>query len=224
MARRYPKAPRRSCTFDPLPAHACVTFVVTIDDMTALFHSRGRAVAIVVLAVLVLLLLGRSLARSGAPSAAPSRAPVRIPVAAPPPTVVVDVVGAVRQPGLYRLRRGDRVADAVTRAGGATPKADLEQVNLAAPVADGEQVVVPRRGAAPPAGVAAAPGTLAGPVHLNTATPEQLDALPGIGPVTAQKIVDYRTQHGAFHSVDELDAISGIGPARIEQLRGLVAP
>lgn len=190
--------------------------------MTALFHSRGRALAIVALAVLVLLLLGRSLAGSGAPSVARARAPVRIPVAAPPPGVVVDVVGAVTRPGLYRLRQGDRIADAVTRAGGATAKADLEQLNLAAPVADGEQVVVPRRGVA--GGPVAATGAPAGPVHLSTATVEQLDALLGIGPVTAQKIVDYRTQHGAFHSVDELDAIPGIGPARIEQLRGLVAP
>lgn len=191
--------------------------------MTAFFHSRGRALGILALALFVLLLLGRSLARTGAPSAARPRAPVRIPVAAPPPGVVVDVVGAVRRPGLYRLRQGDRVADAVARAGGTTPKADLELINLAAPVADGEQVAVPRRGAAP-TGAAGATGAPAGPVHLSTATAEQLDALPGIGPVTAQKIVDYRTQHGAFHSVDELDAIPGIGPARIEQLRGLVAP
>jgi competence protein ComEA len=137
----------------------------------------------------------------------------------------VDVVGAVRRPGLYRLAHGARVADAVARAGGPTRKAQLELVNLAAPVADGEQVVVPRRGAgaaiAGPAGVA---GATAGPVHLNTATLEQLDGLPGIGPVTAQKILDYRQQHGAFASVDELDAVPGIGPARLDQLKGLVAP
>lgn len=194
-----------------------------MDDMSSLVQTRGRAVVILVLALVVLLLLGRSLARSGAPTQAPARAPARIPVAKPPPALVVDVVGAVRRPGLYRLRQGDRVADAVARAGGTTPKADLELINLAAPVADGEQVVVPREGAAP-AGAPGAPAAQAGPVHLNTATVEQLDTLPGIGPVTAQKIVDYRTQHGAFHSVDELDAIPGIGPARIGELRGLVAP
>jgi competence protein ComEA len=96
-------------------------------------------------------------------------------------------------------------------------------------LADGEQVVVPARGAAAAGGGGAAAGTAApgastGPVHLSTATLEQLDALPGVGPVTAQKILDYREQHGAFTSVDELDAVPGIGPARMEQLRELVAP
>jgi len=123
------------------------------------------------------------------------------------------------------------VADAVARAGGSTRKADLSLVNLAALVSDGEQVVVPRRGAGAAAGAAAggagassAAGVPTGPVHLNSATVEQLDTLPGVGPVTAQKIVDYRQKHGAFTSVDELDAVSGIGPARLDQLRDLVAP
>lgn len=193
--------------------------------MTSLFHTRARALALVGAGLVGLLLLGKLLAHAGAPSAARPR-PSPIPVAAaPPPAVVVDVVGAVRRPGLYRLREGGRIADALARAGGTTAKADLELVNLAAPIADGEQIVVPRRGAAG-AAAGGTPGTAAatGPVHLSTATVEQLDALPGIGPVTAQKIVDYRTAHGAFHSVDELDAIAGIGPARLEQLRGLVAP
>jgi competence protein ComEA len=144
---------------------------------------------------------------------------------AAPASIVVDVAGAVRRPGLYRLPQHARVADAVRRAGGATRGAQLELVNLAALISDGEQVVVPRRGAA----VAPAPGgpagsAAAGPVHLNSATLEQLDTLPGVGPVTAQKIVDYRTQHGPFASLDELDAISGIGPARLEQLKGLAVP
>src|SRR6185295_13182859 len=141
-------------------------------------------------------------------------------------TLYVDVVGAVRRPGLYRLKEGARVADAVTRAGGPTPKAQIELVNLAARIADGEQIVVPRRGLGAPVGAAGAAGGTAapGPVHLNSATLEQLDALPGVGPVTAQKILDYRQKHGAFGSVDELDAISGIGPARLETLRDLVAP
>jgi competence protein ComEA len=131
----------------------------------------------------------------------------------------------VRLPGLYRLPHGSRVADAVAKAGGANAKAALDGVNLAAPLADGEQVVVPSKvagAAVAPAG--SSPASTTGPVSLSTATVEQLDALPGIGPVTAQKIVDYRTAHGAFHSVDELDAISGIGPAKLDQLRGLVVP
>jgi competence protein ComEA len=147
--------------------------------------------------------------------------------AEPRPRLVIHVVGAVRRPGLYRLADGARIADALRRAGGATRRADLSLVNLAAPVSDGSQVVVPRR--APPVAAgsgseAGDPAPAAGPIHLNTATAEQLDELPGVGPVTAQKIVDYREQHGAFSSVDDLDAIPGIGPARLEQLRELVAP
>ncbi len=143
-----------------------------------------------------------------------------------PSSRVVDVVGAVRRPGLYRLSQGSRIADALTRAGGATGKAELAQVNLAAPLADGEQVVVPRRGAPgqPAGGGPASPGAPATPVQLSTATLEQLDTLPGVGPATAQKILDYRQKHGAFSSVDELDAVPGIGPKRLEQLRDLVVP
>jgi competence protein ComEA len=141
------------------------------------------------------------------------------------PKLVVHVVGAVRRPGLYRLPERSRIADAVGRAGGATRKADLSLVNLAAPVADGAQVVVPAR-AGPHAAAAGAGGesSAQGPVHLNSATLEQLDALPGVGPVTAQKILAYRQEHGAFASIDELDAIPGIGPARLEQLREVAAP
>jgi competence protein ComEA len=135
---------------------------------------------------------------------------------------VVDVVGAVRLPGLHSLAQGTRIADAVEAAGGATAKADLALVNLAAPLADGEQIVVPLRGAAQAAAAAGSPSTA--PVDLNTATAEQLDALPGVGPSTAAKIIAFRLAHGPFHSVEELDAVPGIGPARIEQLKGLVLP
>lgn len=148
---------------------------------------------------------------------------------APHARVVVDVVGAVRRPGLYRLEQGSRIADAVARAGGATPKAELAQVNLAAPLADGEQVVVPKRGPAGaalpgPPGSPGAAGAPSAPIQLSTATLEQLDSLPGVGPSTAQKILDYRTRHGAFSSVEELDAVPGIGPKRLDQLRDLVVP
>jgi competence protein ComEA len=128
---------------------------------------------------------------------------------------------------VYRLRAGARVNDALARAGGATPRADLSQVNLAAKVEDGRQVLVPRRVATPPPVAAAptgtaAPGQPAVPVNLNTATLEQLDTLPGVGPATAQKILDYREQHGGFGSVDELGEVPGIGDVRLAALRDLV--
>src|ERR671914_269453 len=136
---------------------------------------------------------------------------------------------AVRQPGLYELKEGERIADAIARAGGATAKADTAAVNLAAPLADGMQVLIPSRvaGAAGTAAAGSAAGGSAAAgarVSLSSATVEQLDELPGIGPVTAQKIVDYRAKSGGFRSVDDLDAIPGIGPARVEQLRDLVTP
>jgi competence protein ComEA len=179
-----------------------------------------------VVVVVALALAGRMLLRPTHASVPPPLRPAHAAAPAKPTTLYVDVVGAVRRPGLYRVRSGARVADAVAHAGGPTRKADLQLVNLAALVADGEQVVVPRRGAGGAATAAAgAPGSApTGPVHLNGATLEQLDGLPGVGPVTAQKIIDYRTQHGGFGSVDELDAVPGIGPARLADLRPLVAP
>jgi competence protein ComEA len=202
--------------------------VVRIDDMDLFGLSRGRAIVGALLLIGALFIAGRYLAGAGAAeetaTAEPASGELR---AEPAPRLIVHVVGAVRRPGLYRLANGARIADALRRAGGATRRADLSLVNLAAPVSDGTQVVVPRRvSAAEAAGGEAAAGeaSAGGPVHLNTATVDQLDELPGVGPVTAQKIVEWREQHGAFSSVDDLDAIPGIGPARLEQLRELVAP
>jgi competence protein ComEA len=137
--------------------------------------------------------------------------------------VVVHVAGAVREPGVYRLPSGSRVTDAVQRAGGATSPAGAEGINLAAVLADGQQVVVPGRGAG---GATAASGSAAdeGPISLGTATLEQLDTIEGIGPVTAQNILDYREEHGGISSVDDLDEISGIGPATMESLRAGLQP
>jgi len=182
--------------------------------------SRRRLFAAALALAVVLVLALRHL---GGGHAAPAVGPVRVARPAPVRQLVVDVVGAVRRPGLYRLREGTRIADAVAAAGGATAKADPAGVNLAAPLADGEQVVVPARGAvaAPPPAAGASPSA---PLDLNSATAEQLDALPGIGPATAAKILAYRQQHGAFHAVEELDAVPGIGPSRIAQLKGLVIP
>jgi competence protein ComEA len=190
-------------------------------------ETRGRALGGVALLVLALVVGARFVVGLGGASetARPQATlvPVRAAPRAPARHLLVHVVGAVRRPGLYRLREGARIADAVGRAGGPTRLADVALVNLAAPVADGAQVVVPRRGApgaSPPGdGVAGA-----GPVSLSSATVDQLDALPGIGPVTAQKIVAYRERHGPYRSLEALDAIPGVGPARIEQLRELVVP
>lgn len=132
-------------------------------------------------------------------------------------SIVVHVAGAVRRRGLVRLKDGDRVGDAVRAAGGATRSGDLNAVNLAARVADGQQVVVPSRGGAGASGAA-------GPVSLSTATPEQLDELDGVGPGLAQKIIDYRTQHGGFRSVDELGEVPGIGDKRLESLQAQLQP
>jgi competence protein ComEA len=137
--------------------------------------------------------------------------------------VVVDVSGAVRKPGVYRLSAGSRVEDALRRAGGATHRADLGQVNRAAKLEDGRQILVPVRvagGQAATAAAGAAPGaTPSAPLNLNTATAEQLDTLDGVGPATAQKILDYRKAHNGFGSVDELDQVPGIGPKRLAALR-----
>ena len=171
----------------------------------------------VVVAAILLVHMTRG---SGNGTAIPPLRIARHAAAAPRSRLVVDVAGAVARPGLYHLAAGTRIADAVAAAGGATVKADTTLVNLAAPLADGEQVLVPARGSTAPGG---APSSTA-PLDLNTATPEQLDALPGVGPATAQKIVDYRQAHGPFRSVDELEAVPGIGPSKLAQLKGLVIP
>jgi competence protein ComEA len=138
--------------------------------------------------------------------------------------VVVDVTGAVARPGVYRLPAGARVTDAVDRAGGVTGGALLEAINLAARLADGQQVVVPKEG--PGGAPLATVGAMAeeGPISLGSATAEQLDTIDGIGPVTAQKIVEYRDQQGGLASVDQLDQVSGIGPATMQSLRARLQP
>ena len=131
---------------------------------------------------------------------------------------VVHVAGSVRHPGVYRLAGGARVRDAVRRAGGAARNADLDSLNLAARVDDGQQVLVPARA---PRGGSLSPGigTQRAPVSLGAATEAELDTLDGVGPVMARKIVEWRARHGGIGSVDELDEIPGIGPAKLEALR-----
>jgi competence protein ComEA len=183
---------------------------------------RIALLAAVVLAVVVIGVRGTGGGGSGAPPAA--TLPVQPAAAAGPDggQVTVHVAGAVQHPGVYRLRRGERVDDAVRRAGGPARRADLSAVNLAAVVEDGRQVLVPTRAPAGSAPGTASPGAAPAKVNLNTATPEQLDTLAGVGPATAAKILAFREQHGGFGSVDELGDVPGIGDVRLEALRDLV--
>jgi len=136
--------------------------------------------------------------------------------------VVVDVTGAVRRAGVYRMPAGSRVNDAIARAGGARPDAVLEAINLAARLADGQQVVLPSSRP----GAIAATGAVSedAPISLGSATVEQLDTIEGIGPVTAEDIVEFRDEHGGLASVEQLDQVSGIGPATMEALRERLQP
>lgn len=145
--------------------------------------------------------------------------------------IVVDVSGKVRNPGIQRLPAGSRVGDALRAAGGVRPGTNMQGLNRARLLADGEQVVVGGPAAAPDPGTAVttsggsgAGTTPSAPVSLNTATADQLDTLPGVGPVLAQHIIDYRAQHGGFRSVDELREVNGIGDRRFADLQNLVRP
>ncbi len=150
--------------------------------------------------------------------------------AAPAPDLMVYVCGAVRTPGVVRLPAGARVDDALALAGGPTAKAELAAVNLAATLADGQQIVVPERGEAAAAAAsqgglgaqavgAAQPGAL---VNINTAGLEELQTLSGVGPATAQKIIDYRTAHGGFKTIEEIKEVSGIGDARFAGMQDFI--
>jgi competence protein ComEA len=201
----------------------------------------------VVAAVLACVAVAAAIAwwRAGAAAAPPAAPPPR---AAPSSTIahfgttttrpdrlIVDVVGAVRAPGIVRVGARARVVDAIAAAGGATADADLERLNLAAPLSDGARVAVPAVGRPPPAldpnatsgtpaatGAVGASGVASAPVNINTATAEELDKLPGIGPATAAAIVSDRSAHGPFASVDDLQRVRGIGPSKLAQLRDLV--
>ena len=168
---------------------------------------------------------------SAAPSSVPSALPTAAPSQAPAEPLVVAVSGKVQRPGLVEVPEGARVADVLEAAGGALPGTDLAGLNLARRVVDGEQVAVgvpPAPDAVPavPSGpggpAAAAPGAPAGKVDLNSATADQLDTLPGVGPVTAERILAWRAAHGRFARVEQLREVEGIGERRFAQLRELV--
>jgi competence protein ComEA len=216
-----------------LAAYAACAVLVALLGWRALRSDGGTGMASAAASS------GGSAASSSAPASSPDGASSAVTVgAASGGSATVHVVGEVRRPGVYRLRLGLRVQDAIKRAGGAKSGADLQAINLAAKLTDAQQVVVPEKaraaasasavggadatapaGAAGEAGVATTPGP---PINLNSATAEQLDTLDGVGPATAQKILEYRAQHGGFRSVDDLSQVSGIGPKRLEALRGRV--
>ncbi len=190
--------------------------------------SRSQVVVYAAVAVALLLVGARAIRDEGGDGAAPAAAAststssAGFSVGSSGGDVVVDVAGAVRRPGVYRLPVGARVVDAIGRAGGPSGDAALEGINRAARLADGQQVVVPELG---PAGTAAtATASEDGPISLGSASPEQLETIDGIGPVTAAKIVEYRDLHGGLSSVDQLDRVSGIGPATMESLRSRLQP
>ena len=208
--------------------------------------SRRQALAYAVVLLALLALVGRSLVGGSDAVSDPAQTDAAEPLiavdepaedAAEGGVLLVHVAGAVREPGVYELAAGSRVADALRRAGGPRARAWLDSINLAAQLVDGQQVMVPTRPAAVQAGrgaigpalvgtPATPPGgpVSSGPISLSTATARELEQLPGVGPVTAEKIVAHREQYGPFRAVEELTAISGVGPARVEALRDLVTP
>jgi competence protein ComEA len=201
-------------------------------------------VAYAVAAFVVVLLAARLLQRDGggsparvsltAPHPAAAAGTATTAPAAPGRLLVVDVAGEVRRPGVYRVPAGSRADAAVQQAGGVTAHGQSAAVNLAMPLRDGQQIVVPRKGAAPAAAApgapaAGGPGAVSGaapaaPISLSTASVEQLDTLDGIGPTLAGRIVQYRDAHGGFRSIDELRQVDGIGEKRFESLRKGLQP
>jgi competence protein ComEA len=189
--------------------------------------SRGEITGLIVVLVAVLggagLWYARSLPKPVTIAQAVPGAAVSSASPSPAVTLIVDVAGEVKQPGVYEFAEGDRVIDAIERAGGQLPKADLSLLNLAAPLTDGTQILVPKSG--PPGAVVpggTVPGSTSGLINVNTASATELETLSGIGEVLAATIIEYRTQNGPFASVDDLMDVSGIGPATLEEIRDQV--
>lgn len=194
--------------------------------------SRGELIGVVIVAALTVGAAGLWYARSlpkpvevlAEPERSPALAPATPSASASAVPILVDVAGWVRRPGVYEFVSGARVIDAIEAAGGARPGAVLQALNLAAPLVDGTQILVPKEGESPPvaAGSGSVGGVSGGLVNVNTATAAELETLPGIGEVTAQAIIDYRTQNGPFSTVDELLDVTGIGDVTLENIRELV--
>jgi competence protein ComEA len=219
--------------FRPLPDPSVRERVDAVIDRLRALSTLSRAalaVAVSAGALVVAIVVLRPAGADPAPEETLPRASApEAPASAPPASssgtlVIVQAAGAVVRPGLYRLAPGARVDDLIRAAGGLAPDADPDRVNLAALLADGEKIYVPRVGEDVPADSSAGAGSSPAPklVDLNTASIADLDTLPGIGPATAQAIIDYRSQHGRFRSVDELLNVRGIGQSKLDELRPLV--
>ena len=183
----------------------------------------GAVIVLILLAFAITIGIGMLRGLSGTQTVSASSSPLSTAPAPPAAGLYVHIAGAVRAPGLYRLAAGDRVADAVARAGGFTDDAERAGVNLARPVADGEQIVVPVIGATPDDGTGTgAVAATDGLVDLNTATREQLDTLPRVGPAIADRIIAWRKENGRFTSVDDLGSVPGIGEKMLDGLRDRV--
>jgi competence protein ComEA len=213
---------------DPVPSPPSpVSWRDRLDLITATTPLAPGQLAAAAVGVLALVVVGWFLLRPPAVPPAEDTLARADQAPASPATTVVDVLvvhaaGAVVKPGVYRLEPGSRVIDLIDTAGGAAPDADLNRLNLAAALSDGSQVYVPRLGEPAPVAVAGGPTAPAGPLDLNTATLEQLDDLPGVGPATAKAIIAERDRRGRFRSVEELLDVRGIGPAKLDALRDLV--
>ncbi|MFD7325680.1 helix-hairpin-helix domain-containing protein [Streptomyces sp. NPDC059875] len=220
LSDRLPVWVQSRCGLEPRTLAALAVVLVVAAGFAGRYFWAGRPEAVRAPEIV----RAAPLPESGASSAA-SAEPT---AGSPPPAVVVDVSGKVRRPGVLTLPAGSRVADALRAAGGVRPGTDVTGLNRARVLMDGEQVVVglppAPNGAGGGTGAGATAGVRAGPLSLNSATVEQLDTLPGVGPVLAQHIVDHRLEHGGFRSVGELREVNGIGERRFAELAPLVRP
>lgn len=245
MATSFDEFPERDSDSDPrdvLESGGDLEHLSAIPEAASPRRRLGVGAAIVLVLAALAVTVGIGVVRTGVGAGAGALAATARPAAAPTSDaavgdrVYVDVTGAVRSPGMFVLSKDARVLDAISAAGGFAPKAQRDAVNLARLLTDGEQLVVPRVGASPSpaegAGTDAAPATAgeastggAAPgakVNLNTATQDELEQLPRIGPAMAQRILQWRKDNGRFTSVDDLLAVSGIGDKMLTTLRGLV--
>lgn len=213
MRERLPVWLQARCGVEPRTVVAVGVVLVVAVGFAGQQYWSARPQAVSVPAVV---------APGAVPAAAPAEAPATGGGAGGATRIVVDISGKVRDPGVRRLPAGSRVEDALTAAGGVRPGTDISGLNRARVLVDGEQVLVGAPAPPPQGGPVGAPGT--GPLSLGSATVAQLDGLPGVGPVLAQHIVDFRTARGGFRSVEELRQVNGIGERRFADLRALVRP